>query len=70
MDGGVVVQHSPTSSSLDGVPLSKARETPHLLPGRCTAAAHWCAHRLLDGSKAEKNFPHKGIIRIILTHGL
>ena len=31
--GGVVVQHSPTSSSTDVVPLSKAPETPTCSPG-------------------------------------
>ena len=63
--GGVVVQHSPTSSSTDEVPLSKAPEVP-----TCSSAAlrcpplrvgRWsrCVHRLPAGSEAEDQCPPK-----------
>ena len=68
--GGVAVQHSPTSSSMDVVPSSKAPETPTCSPGAalqlaiapgmpvciCSPAPGWVKSR-------ENNFPQKGKIK-------
>ena len=59
--GGVVVQHSPTSSSTDEVPLSKAPEPPPLLPGavlRLPAAPGVFTGSRMD-QKSEEEFPPK-----------
>ena len=58
--GGVAVQHSPTSSSMGEVSLSKAPEAPRLLTAPGVVTGSWM------GQKQRKNFLQK-TIKVNLT---
>ena len=61
VDGRVVVEHSPTSSSTDEVPLSKASETP-ICSG--VPPCVWTSEKV---TPQKRDFPKKGTIKDNLT---
>ena len=69
MDGGIVVQYSPTSSFTVEEPLSKAPETCTYSPGTAlrlpTALGVFTGSQM--GQKQRKKFPQKGTIKDNLT---